>query len=213
MFKTIFVILQDSGMKKRLIILSCLIAAAGCSNQSVIKDTDPHILIETDYGNIEAVLYAGNAPVTVTNFLRYIKLDRLGDACFYRVVRLNPDNQPDNEVKIEVLQGGLYDDDHADHLPPIKHETTEQTGIKHLDGTLSMARWGPGTATIDFSICIGDQPELDYKGRRNSDGWGFAAFGRVTGGMEVVHKIHRLPAKDQYLEKHVPMRKVTVIKK
>jgi peptidyl-prolyl cis-trans isomerase A (cyclophilin A) len=76
---------------------------------------------------------------------------------------------------------------------------------------LSMARWWPGTATIDISICIGDQPELDYKGRRNSDGWGFAAFGRVVSGMETVHKIHRLPAKDQYLEKHVPMRKVTVI--
>jgi hypothetical protein len=105
MCKTKFDIYQDSGMKKRLIILSCLFAAAGCSNQSVIKDTDPHILIETDYGNIEAVLYAGNAPITVTNFLRYIKQDRLSDARFYRVVRLNPDNQPDNEVKIEVLQG------------------------------------------------------------------------------------------------------------
>ena len=200
-------------MKKLLIILSCLFAAAGCSNQSVIKDTDPHILIETDYGNIEAVLYAGNAPITVNNFLRYIKEDRLGDAGFYRVVRLSPDNQPDNEVKIEVLQGGIVDEDHPGHLPPIKHETTEDTGLKHLDGTLSMARYGPGTATIDFSICIGDQPELDYKGRRNSDGWGFAAFGRVVKGMETVHKIHRLPAKGQYLEKHVPMRKVTVIKK
>ena len=200
-------------MKKRIIILSCLFAAAGCSNQSVIQDTDPHILIETDYGNIEAVLYADKAPITANNFLRYIEQDRLGDARFYRVVRLNPDNQPDNQVKIEVLQGGLYDDDHPGHLSPIKHETTAQTGIKHLDGTLSMARWGPGTATIDFSICIGDQPELDYKGRRNPDGWGFAAFGRVVSGMQVARKIHRLPAKGQYLEKHVPMRKVTVIKK
>jgi peptidyl-prolyl cis-trans isomerase A (cyclophilin A) len=200
-------------MKKRLIIVLCLFAAAGCSNQLAVKDTDPHILIETDYGNIEAVLYVDKAPITANNFLRYINEDHLTDARFYRVVRLNPDNQPDNEVKIEVLQGGLYDDDHPDHLPAIKHETTAQTGIKHLDGTLSMARWGPGTATIDFSICIGDQPELDYKGRRNSDGWGFAAFGQVVSGMEVVHKIHRLPAKGQYLEKHVPMRKVTVIKK
>jgi peptidyl-prolyl cis-trans isomerase A (cyclophilin A) len=200
-------------MKKLLIILSCLFAAAGCSNQSVMKDSNPRILIETDYGNIEAVLYGEKAPVTVTNFLRYIKEDRLGDAQFYRVVRLNPDNQPDNEVKIEVLQGGLYDDDHPGHLPAIKHETTEATGVKHLDGTLSMARMGPGTATIEFSICVGDQPELDYKGRRNSDGWGFAAFGQVIKGMEVVRKIHRLPVKGQYFEKHVPMRKVTVIKK
>jgi len=198
-------------MKILLIVLSCLLAAAGCSNQSLIKESEPHILIETDLGNIEAVLYADKAPITVNNFLRYIKEDRLGDACFYRVVRLDPDNQPDNEVKIQVVQGGIFDEDHPGHLPPIKHETTEQTGIRHLDGTLSMARWGPGTATIDFSICVGDQPELDYKGRRNSDGWGFAAFGRVVSGMEVVHKIHRLPAKGQYLEKHFPMRKVTVI--
>jgi peptidyl-prolyl cis-trans isomerase A (cyclophilin A) len=199
-------------MKKLMIILSCLIAVAGCSHQSVTRNTDPHILIETDYGNIEAVLYADNAPIAVNNFLRYIKEDRLSDARFYRAVRLSPDNQPDKEVKIEVLQGGLYDDDHPEQLPPIKHETTEQTGITHLDGTLSMARWGPGTATIEFSICIGDQPELNYKGRRNPDGWGFTAFGRVVSGMEVVRKIHRLPTKGQYLEKHFPMRKVTVMK-
>lgn len=200
-------------MKKRLILLSCLLAVAGCGPRSVTQETGPHILIETDYGNIEAVLYGEKAPVTVKNFLRYIKEDRLGDACFYRVVRLNPDNQPDNPVKIEVLQGGIYDENHPGHLPPIKHETTAQTGIKHLNGTLSMARYGPGTATIDFSICIGDQPELDYKGRRNPDGWGFAAFGRVISGMDVVHTIHQLPAKGQYLQKHVPMRKVKVIER
>jgi peptidyl-prolyl cis-trans isomerase A (cyclophilin A) len=199
-------------MKKLLIILLCLFAAAGCSNQLVSKDTDPHILIETDYGNIEAVLYADKAPIAVTNFLRYVKEDRLGDARFYRVVRLSPDNQPDSDVKIEVLQGGLYDEDNPDLLPPIKHETTEDTGVEHFDGTLSMARYGPGTATIEFSICIGDQPELNYKGRRNADGWGFTAFGRVASGMDVVRKIHQLPAKGQYLEKHFPMRKVTVIK-
>lgn len=199
-------------MKKRLIVLSCLFALTGCSSQLATKDTNPHILIETDYGNIKAVLYADKAPIAANNFLRYIKEDRLGDARFYRVVRLNPDNQPDNDVKIEVLQGGLYDEDNPNLLPPIKHETTEETGLTHLDGTLSMARYGPGTATIEFAICIGDQPEQDYKGRRNPDGWGFTAFGQVVSGMEVVHKIHRLPAKGQYLEKHVPMRKVNIIK-
>jgi len=199
-------------MKKHLIILACLLAATGCSRQTITIESAPHILIETDYGNIEAVLYADKAPITVTNFLRYIKENRLGDARFYRVVRLNPDNQPDNKVKIEVLQGGLYDDNHPGHLPPIKIETTEQTDIKHLDGTLSMARMGPDTATIEFSICIGDQPELNYKGRRNPDGWGFAAFGRVVKGMDVVHKIHKLPANGQYLKTHVSMRKVSIIR-
>lgn len=199
-------------MKKLLIILSCLIAAAGCTNQSVTKGTNPHILIETDFGNIEAVLYADKAPIAVNNFLRYVKEDRMKDARFYRVVRLNPDNQPDNDIKIEVLQGGLFDEDHPKLLPPIKHETTEDTGLTHLDGTLSMARYGPGTATIEFAICIGDQPEQDYKGRRNPDGWGFTAFGQVVKGMDVVRKIHRLPANGQYLIKHFPMRKVSLIK-
>ena len=200
-------------MNKLLTTVLFLFIIAGCSNRILTNDTDPHILIQTDYGSIEAALYADKAPITVANFLRYIKEDRLTDARFYRVVRIDPDNQPDNDIKIQVLQGGLYDDNHPDLLPPIKHETTKQTGIKHLDGTLSMARWGPGTATIEFSICIGDQPELDYKGRRNPDGWGFAAFGRVTKGMETVHKIHRLPAKGQYLDPHIPMRKVSLIKK
>lgn len=202
---------ENFEMKIQLMMLSCLIGLTSCSTLPADHDSNPHVLIETDYGNIEAVLYRDKAPITVNNFLRYIDEDLLEDARFYRVVLLDPDNQPDNEVKIEVVQGGLFDDDHPDHQAPIEHETTEQTGIKHLDGTLSMARWGPGTATIDFSICVGDQPELDYKGGRNSDGWGFAAFGRVVKGMDVVRKIHRLPSTDQYLDTHVRMRSVSVI--
>jgi len=73
------------------------------------------------------------------------------------------------------------------------------TGIKHLDGVLSMARMKPGTATSSFSICIGDQPELDYGGQRNRDGEGFAAFGMVTEGMDVVREIHRQPYEEQRL--------------
>ena len=200
-------------MIKRLIIVSCLLIVSGCSTLPVSQDTNPHILIETDYGNIEAVLYVDKAPITANNFLMYIEKDLLGDATFYRVVRLNPDNQPNNEIKIEVVQGGIFEEDHPDHQEPIEHETTIETGLKHLDGTLSMARWGPGTATIDFSICIGAQPELDFKGRRNADNWGFAAFGQVVKGMDVVHKIHQIPTEGQYLTPQVPMNKVSVIKK
>ncbi|MBI3721615.1 MAG: peptidylprolyl isomerase, partial [Fimbriimonas ginsengisoli] len=82
---------------------------------------------------------------------------------------------------------------------PIKLERTNETGILHLRGTISMARDGPDTATSDFFICIGDQPSLDFGGKRNPDGQGFAAFGRVTKGMEVVKKIQTWPSLGQAL--------------
>ena len=88
----------------------------------------------------------------------------------------------------------------AKGFPAIDHETTEMTGLRHLDGTVSMARSKPGSATSSFFICIGPQPELDFGGRRNPDGQGFAAFGRVVGGMDVVRTIHALPSKGQQLD-------------
>ena len=126
--------------------------------------------------------------------------ERYGEATFYRVVR--DDNQINDSIRIEVIQGGLFDDD-AEALPPIAHETTEQTGILHKDGVISMARWHPGTATDDFFICVGDQPELDYDGNRNPDSQGFAAFGKVVEGMETVLKIHGIEAPSQYLDPQI----------
>ena len=114
-------------------------------------------------------------------------------------------------MKIEVIQGGLYEDDEIVKHPPIRHETTKETGLKHLDGTLSMARMEPGTASTEFFICIGDQPELDFGGRRNPDGQGFAAFGKVVEGMDVVRKIQQLPDKNQYLSKPLKIFSVELI--
>ncbi len=94
-------------------------------------------------------------------------------------------------------------------LPRIVHETTDVTGIAHLDGTLSMARAAVGTASSEFFICIGDQPELDYGGRRNADGQGFAAFGRVVEGMEVVRTIQSGAVRGQMLEEPVRITAVT----
>ncbi len=171
---------------------------------------NPVILIKTEYGDITAELYADKAPVTVANFLHYITEKKVHNPTFYRVVRTDPDNQPDKDVKIQVLQGGLTDvPDHE--LPTIKHETTEMTGILHKDGVLSMARDEPGTATHHFSICIGDQPALDFAGKRNPDGQGFAAFGKVTKGMDVVKKIHQQPAEGQYLKPAIKMLAVTIV--
>jgi len=162
---------------------------------------NPKIVMHTDLGDIILELYPEKAPVTVENFLKYVSEDRFRGARFYRVVHLN--NQPHDSIRIQVIQGGLMDEGNDQMLPPISHETTEQTGILHKDGVISMARWKPGTATSEFFICIGPQPELDYLGKRNPDGQGFAAFGKVVSGMDIVKKIQQLPEKDQLLEEPV----------
>ena len=146
------------------------------------------VRLDTEAGQIVVELYPDKAPGTVTNFLRYVDDKRYDGATFYRVVR--GDNQANNSVKIEVIQGGLRDDS-TRALPPIAQETTQKTGLKHLDGTLSMARGKPNSESSEFFICINDQPELDFGGKRNPDGQGFAAFGRVIEGMDVVRKIQQ----------------------
>ena len=162
---------------------------------------EPRVLILTEIGTIELELYREKAPATANNFIRYVKEGRFQGATFYRTVTM--DNQPDSPVKIQVVQGGLYEDDHPAMLSPISHERTDQTGILHKDGVVSMARYGPGTATSEFFICVGDQPELDAGGSRNPDGQGFAAFGKVVSGMDVVRAIHRSPEKGQYLDPRI----------
>jgi peptidyl-prolyl cis-trans isomerase A (cyclophilin A) len=173
--------------------------------------TNPILLIKTEFGEIRAELFADKAPLTVANFVHYITEKKADNPTFYRVVRLHPDNQPDKDVKIEVLQGGLTDVRDRD-LPQLKHETTKETGVLHKDGVLSMARNEPGTATHHFSICIGDQPELDFGGKRNPDGQGFAAFGKVTSGMDVVRRIHKeSQAEGQNLRPRVKMLQVALV--
>ncbi|MHC1733204.1 MAG: peptidylprolyl isomerase [Bacteroidales bacterium] len=169
------------------------------------------IIIRTELGEIHVRIDLVRAPATSTNFLRYIDAGLFDSTCFYRVVR--PDNQPKDSVFIGVIQGGRYEDEENGGFLPVPHETTEMTGIRHRDGVISMARWTPGTATSEFFICVGDQPDLDYGGRRNPDGQGFAAFGKVTKGMEVVRRIHSIKAPVQYLEKPVLILEIARVKK
>lgn len=177
-----------------LIIVCCL----GCDiPQEERPYANPQVLLSTELGDIVVEVYVREAPVTARNFLRYVDENRFRDAHFYRVVTL--DNQPDNDIKIEVIQGGIGFVESESRIPPIMHETTRETGIRHHDGVLSMARAEPGTADSEFFICVGDQPELDYGGKRNPDGQGFAAFGRVIRGMETVRKIQDQPAVAQML--------------
>lgn len=164
-----------------LLALSVLLPGDGASQSTVL------VYIETDLGVLTAEIDTVRAPITATNFLKYIDTGMYSGGTFYRAVRL--DNQPDNDVKIQVIQGGIDQDRRDDQLLPIPMEPTGETGILHLDGVLSMARGGPDTAQGEFFICIGPQPELDQGGRRNPDGWGFAAFGRVIEGMDVVRRI------------------------
>ena len=181
---------------KIVLLLTIAFTLVCCTNNQ-----NPRILIVTGLGNIEAEVYIDKAPVTATNFLRYVDSGKYNNlAGFYRVVR--QDNQADKKIKIEVIQGGFGQDSLIEkyQFHPIAHETTKKTGILHKDGVLSMARYGPGTASSEFFICVGDQPALDFEGERNPDKQGFAAFGRVISGMEVVRKIQQLKDKDQYLE-------------
>lgn len=187
-----------------LIPLLLLLACAGTSQRA--RNEGPRIVMETGLGEIVLQLEDRAAPVTTANFLRYIDEDRWKGAHFYRVV--TSDNQPDNSIRIAVVQGGLGWEESDASLPPIRHETTKETGLSHLSGTISMARNEPGSASSEFFICLEPQPELDFGGGRNPDGQGFAAFGRVIEGMDIVRKIHALPETDQLLEETVSIRAI-----
>lgn len=179
-----------------------LILAEGAEN--------PRVLIKTELGDITIEIYKKEAPITAGNFLKYIDDSLFKAATFYRVVTMG--NQPDNDIKIEVIQGGLGYTEERKTLPPIEHETTDKTGILHRDGVISMARLKPGTASSEFFICVGDQPELDFKGKRNPDGQGFSAFGKVIAGMDVVKKIHLQPAEGQMLDPQIKILDIVRIK-
>ncbi len=171
------------------------------------KPAAVHVLIQTEKGDIEVELKAAQAPASVANFLRYVDGKYYDGGRFHRTV--TPDNQPDNKVKIEVIQAGIDPDKTKKEFAPIKLERTRDTKLSHKDGTISMARDGPDTATSDFFICIGDQPELDFGGKRNPDGQGFAVFGRVTKGMDVVKKIQAAAADGQTLSPPIKILRIT----
>ncbi len=177
-------------------IMFLIVLAAACV---LLACTSPKtmVAIQTELGDIRVEVDEQAAPVTATNFLRYVDAGLYKGGSFYRTVTMA--NQPNNDVKIEVIQGGRRRSEGEDGFPPIEHETTETTGILHKDGVISMARGEPGSATSEIFICIGDQPELDFGGARNPDGQGFAAFGRVIIGMDIARKIQKQSADGQAL--------------
>ncbi|HUG13667.1 MAG TPA: peptidylprolyl isomerase [Thermomicrobiales bacterium] len=165
-----------------------------------------HVMIETALGDVELAVDVERAPLTARNFLRYVDDGLYSGGTWHRTVL--PDNQPDNDIRIEVIQGGLNPERAGDIRPPIPLERTTVTGLRHIDGTVSMGRFAPDSAHSEIFICVGDQPSLDFGGMRNPDGQGFAAFGQVTRGMDVVRAIQRSPHDGQRLTPPIVMRRV-----
>ena len=164
------------------------------------------MLIDTELGEIEVEVDAAKAPGTVANFLRYVDGKFYDGGQFHRTVTMQ--NQPNNDVKIEVIQASINEAKQDDSFDAIPLERTTKTGLMHQDGVISMARGKPDSATSSFFFCIGAQPELDFGGARNPDGQGFAAFGRITRGMDVVKKIQMAPHEEQRLTPPVAIRSV-----
>lgn len=167
------------------------------------------VALFTSAGEIDINVDRVHAPQTAANFLAYVRRGAFTGGTFFRTVLTHPDNQPRNRVKIDVIQ--------ADNRPgftsgpPVRFEATSATGLRHLDGTVSMARdTALNTATTNFFICIGAQPSLDDGGRRSADHRGFAAFGRVVRGMAVVRAIHDAPHDKQQLTPPIVIRRAVI---
>ena len=176
------------------VVLFCIVSMAACAGK---KREFPNIIIRTNYGDIEAELYPAKAPKTVAAFMSYIDKGFYKNTTFYRV--LKDDDMP-TDYNSGLIQGGVWPNLKA--VAGIEHESTKQSGLTHTDGILSMARTGVGTATTEFFICIGDQTSLDAGMGGTKDSLGFAAFGKVLHGMDVVRKIQAAKSNgDQFTEK------------
>ena len=167
------------------------------------------VALFTSMGEIDINVDAVHAPKTAANFIAYVRRGAFNDGTFFRTVLTKPDNQPQNDAKIDVIQ--------ATNRPkfvagkPVAFESTTQTGLRHHDGTVSMARDSHlDSATTDFFICIGDEPSLDDGGGRSADHRGFAAFGQVIHGMDVVRKIHDAGHTEQTLAPPVVIKRALI---
>ncbi|MFY7900566.1 MAG: peptidylprolyl isomerase [Chitinophagaceae bacterium] len=175
--------------------LGCLLfLLLSCGTQ---KSQNPHVEIITELGNIEVELYPKKAPKPVAAFLHFVDSGFYEKSSFYRV--LNNNNQPSDAAKTELIQGGIWNSKRKVSTT-IPHESTAKTGILHENGTISLARLAVGSASTEFFICIGKQEGLDYGGDNNADKQGYAAFGKVVKGMNVVIKISEQEDSQQYFD-------------
>lgn len=188
-------------MKNFFLVMISVLVLYACTSEKP-KDGSVPLIIKTLEGDIHIAIYPEKAPLSCKAFLDLVDKRVYKDASFYRV--MNMDNQSSDAPKAEFVQGGIWaNKNKSGKLPLIPHEPTNKTGILHKTGTISLARNEPGTADSEFFICLDDQPGLDFGGENNPDGQGYAAFGVVTRGMDIVRKIYSRPDTDQYLNKPV----------
>lgn len=165
------------------LLLLALLSQAAPSRTGLVD-----VVFETTVGEIVIAVDTVRAPITSANFLKYVDGGLYTGGRFHRTVR--PETETRKDVPIQVVQATRAPrTPETPGFPPIALERTNVTGLTHVDGAVSMARAGVDSATADFFICIGAQPLLDFGGARNADGQGFAVFGRVVSGMDVVKKI------------------------
>ncbi|RYY22597.1 MAG: peptidylprolyl isomerase [Sphingomonadales bacterium] len=171
-------------MRRLLLVLVTFFALPAFAQTAPTPPANPRVAFETEVGRFVVEVYADKAPVTAANFLRYVDAKRLDGITFYRVVKV--------QDHFGFVQLGLQNDPKR-VFPPIKHESTTQTGVKHLDGTLSMPRLKAGSAQGEFTISLGDQASFDANPANPGDNLGYAAFARVTEGLDVVLKVFDAP--------------------
>ncbi|MBX2933161.1 MAG: peptidylprolyl isomerase [Ferruginibacter sp.] len=191
-------------MKKLFVIIIC-IAAVSCSQK---KYKNPHIIINTRLGDIEVELFPDQAPKTTAAFLSYIDSGFYKNSSFYRVLKTEDFPTPTNTG---IIQGGIWQTNpqKKETLQGIELESTKQTGLSHQSGTISLARTTPSSATTEFFICIGDQSPLDAGRRGTPDGLGFAAFGKVFSGMDVVRKIQAQKSSGDHFDEKIVINNIT----
>jgi peptidyl-prolyl cis-trans isomerase A (cyclophilin A) len=160
-----------------------LVASPAFAQNAAAVATTVRVLLHTSAGDIVVALETQKAPVTAGNFLHYVDTHRLDGTAFYRAMKTGPD--------AGLVQGGIRDPGKL--FPPIAHEPTSRTGLSHVDGALSVPRFALGSARGDFTIIVGDQKYLDAGPGSAGDGQGYAVFGRVVEGMDVVHRILAAP--------------------
>jgi peptidyl-prolyl cis-trans isomerase A (cyclophilin A) len=189
-------------MKKIILLLlpAVLLACGGP------KYKNPHVVIVTNIGDVELELFPGKAPKTVAAFLSYIDSGYYNNGSFYRVLMMEGFS---NDANTGLIQGGTWLTSNKQNttIPGIAHESTKQTGLSHTNGTVSLARLAVGTASTEFFICIGNQTQFDYG--QGGDGEGFAAFGKVFEGMEVVRKIQQAPHSGESFEPKIVINKIS----